>query len=312
MVGQTRPCGGSAMKGCSVSRWFPNATRRAFGLGCCCVLLAATARVGAQTGAAGEAEAQRCEERIGSVQRDVLMKYDDALGELQAGFQKTADLEGALAVRAERQRVAAEQSLSEKNFANEPKGLRALQVQTLSKLQDLVAQLVSETLPKLVELKKQLTVAGKLDEALAVRTAVERLQNNYVPAIRPDPTVAVPAETLLVAFGGDRARADKIYKGQKITVRGVVGGFRQDPADGRNYQVFLTGGSSGGWVQCGFLAGDHRFREERAAINTPVLVIIGKDDAGTVRLQKGSSFDVRGVCEGWDEVVRLARCEVVR
>ena len=116
-----------------------------------------------------------------------------------------------------------------------------------------------------------------------------------------------------MAFGGDRARADKIYKGQKITVRGVVGGFRQDPADTRNYQVFLTGGGSGGWVQCSFLVGDYRFREERAAFNTPVLVISSKEnDAGALRLQKGSSIDVRGVCEGWDEVVRLTRCELVR
>jgi hypothetical protein len=267
----------------------------------------------AQTGAAGEAEAQKCEDRIASVQRDVLMKYDDALGELQLGFQKVADLEGALAVRAERQRLAADQSLSEKNFVNEPRTLRALQAQTLAKSQELVAQLVAETLPKLVELKKQLTIAGKLDDAITVRGAIEKLQNSHVPAVRAEAGSVVPAESLLVAYGGDRARADKIYKGQKIAVRGVVGGFRQDPADGKHYQVFLTGGSGGGWVQCNFLAGENRFREERAAFNTPVLVITGKDsDAGAVRLQKGSPLDVRGVCEGWDEVVRLNRCEIPR
>lgn len=267
----------------------------------------------AQTGAAGEAEAQKCEERIASVQRDVLIKYDEALAELQLGLQRAADLEGALAVRAERQRVTAEQTLSEKNFVGEPKSLRALQAQMLARSQELVAQLVSETLPKLVELKKQLTVAGKLDEAVTVRTAIEKLQSAHVPMIRPDPAVAIPADTLLVAFGGDRARAEKTYKGQKVTVRGVVGGFRQDPADGRHYQVFVTGGTSGGWIQCTFLAGDNRFREERAAFNTPVLVITGRDnESGTLRLQKGSPIDVRGVCEGWDEVVRLTRCEIPR
>lgn len=287
--------------------------RRALPLVLGCALFTLGAEVRGQSGAAGEAEAQKCEERIASVQRDVLMKYDDALGELQLGAQKSADLEGALVLRAERQRLAAEQSLTEKNFVNEPKSLRALQAQTLAKSQELVMQLVSETLPKLVELKKQLTVAGKLDEALAVRTAVEKLQNNHVPAIRPDPTMAVPAETLLVAFGGDRTRADKIYKGQKITVRGVVGGFRVDPTESKNYQVFLTGGSSGGWVQCSFLGGENRFREERTAFNTTVLVITGKDsDAGAQRLQKGSPVEVRGVCEGWDEVVRMARCEIAR
>ena len=267
----------------------------------------------AQTGAAGEAEAQKCEERIASVQRDVFMKYDDALVELLAGLQKAADLEGALAVRTERQRIAAEGTLSEKNFVAEPRALRTLQAQTATKCQELVSQLVSETLPKLVDLKKQLTVAGKLDDAVLVRAAIERLQSTYLPAVRAEPGSVVSAETLIAAYGGDRARADKIYKGQKIVVRGVVGGFRQDPADGKNYQVFLTGGNSGGWVQCGFLAGENRFREERASFNTTVLSITGKEsDAGATRLQKGSAVDVRGVCEGWDEVVHLSRCEIPR
>src|SRR4029434_11040784 len=65
----------------------------------------------AQTLNVGESEGQKYEERIASVQRDVLGRYDDSLAELQLGFQKAADLEGALAVRAERQRVAADQSL---------------------------------------------------------------------------------------------------------------------------------------------------------------------------------------------------------
>ncbi|MEA3209284.1 MAG: tRNA anti-like [Chthoniobacter sp.] len=276
----------------------------------CCWFLISGA-IQAQSSTAGEAEAQKCEDRIAAVQRDVFIKYDDALAELQAGLQKTADLEGALAVRAERQRVAQEQVLSEANLAAEPKTLRALQAQTIARMQEMVKQLVAETLPKLVEFKKQLTVAGKLDEAVAVRAAIEKLQNAHVPVARPDAGSIVPAETLLVAYGGDRARADKTYKGQKMIVRGVVGGFRADPADAKNYQVFLTGGTTGGWVQCTFHGGDHRFREEKAAFNVAVLVITSKDtDSGGARLQKGSPLDVRGICEGWDEVVRMNKCEV--
>ena len=269
--------------------------------------------VRAQTAAVGEAEVQRCEERIASVQRDVLMKYDEALAELQTGFQKAADLENALIVRAERERAAKDQALTEKNFVPEPRAVRTLQAQTLAKSQELIAQLLSDTLPKLIELKKQLTVAGKLDDAVGVRSAIEKLQNTHLPAVRPEPGAVVAAEMVLVAFAGDRARAEKIYKGQKITVRGVVGGYRQDPGDGRNYQVFVTGGSSGGWVQCTFLSGENRFREERGAFNSTVLVINGKDnDAGSVRVQKGSSIEVRGVCEGWDETVRMGHCEIPR
>jgi hypothetical protein len=265
----------------------------------------------AQSAAAGEAEAQKCADRIAAVQRDVLNKYEDALAELQTTFQKTADLEGALAVRTERQRLAQEQSLGEVNLVVEPKGLRALQAQTTTKMQDLLAQLVSETIPKLVELKRQLTVAGKLDDALAVRVAIENLQNRYLPAAKAEPGTVVSAENLVIAYNADRVRADKIYKGQKIVVRGVVGAFRTDPADAKSYQVFLTGGASSGWVQCHFHPGDNRFREEKATYNVQLLVITGKD-GDVVRLQKGSSFDVRGICEGWDEAVRLEKCEVAR
>ena len=69
----------------------------------------------------GESEALKCEEKIASVRRDVLGKYEDALGELQNTLQKAADLEGALTVRDERARLAQEHTLSERNFVGEPK-----------------------------------------------------------------------------------------------------------------------------------------------------------------------------------------------
>ena len=261
-----------------------------------------------QTPNPGEVEAQKCEERIAGVWRDVLGKYDDALAELQAGFQKSADLEGALAVRTEKRRLAEEGALTEKHLVAEPKTLRALQTQTIARMQELTAQLVSETVPKLIEYKKSLTVAGKLDEALAVRAAIEKLQNGYVPVTRADAGKVVAAETILSAYAADRARADKIYKGQRIVVRGVVGGFRADPADAKQYLVYLTSGS-GGWLQCAFAAGDFVIREEKQFNNT-ILVISGKGkDAATLRIQKGIAADIRGVCDGMDEMVRLVKCD---
>lgn len=261
----------------------------------------------------GETEALKCEERIASVQRDVLGKYEDQLGELQNTLQKAADLEGALTVRAERARVAQEHVLSERNFVGEPKALRALQGQQVAKMQELVAQIVAEALPKLVELKKSMTVAGKLDDAVAVRTAIEKLQNSHVPVTRADAGSVVGAEALLLAYAGDRSRADKTYKGQKITVRGVVGGYRQDPADGKFYHIYLAGGNSGGWVQCAFSTNQFRFREEKNGFGAVTLVISPADgDGAVVRVQKSQSLDIRGVCEGQDEVVRLGRCDVAR
>ncbi len=259
----------------------------------------------------GETEVLKCEEKIASVRRDVLGKYTDMLGELQNALQKSADLEGALAVRAERQRVTQEHVLTERNFATEPKALRTLQAQQLAKMHELVAQIVAEAMPKLVELKKSMTVAGKLDDAVAVRTAIEKLQNSHIPVARPDAGSVVPAETLLLAYAGDRARADKTYKGQKLTVRGVVGGYRQDPADTKFFHIYLAGGNSGGWVQCAFPASEYRFREEKTSFGA-TLVVMKDGDNPLARIQKGQTMEIRGVCEGLDEVVRLGRCEIPR
>lgn len=274
--------------------------------------LALSTALPAQNVNLGETEALKCEEKIASVRRDVIGKYEDALGELQATLQKAADLEGAVAVRAERQRLAKDRTLSERDYVPEPKTLRAMQVQHVTKMQELVGQVVAEALPRLIELKKSMTVAGKLDDAVAVRTVIEKLQNSHVPVARPEAGTVVPAETLLLAYSGDRARADKTYKGQKIVVRGAVSGFRVDPADARSYQIYLTGGSSGGFVLCAFSTSAFRFREEKNSFGGVTLAISAADGEGsTWRVQKGQALDIRGTCEGLDEVVRLGRCEVL-
>jgi hypothetical protein len=287
---------------------------------CCALALSVCSTLAAQTPPAnpvnpanlGESEVLKCEEKIASVRRDVLGKYEDALGELQLSLQKAADLEGALAVRAERSRLAQEHTLFERNYVTEPKALRAVQSQYVAKMQELVSQIVADALPKLVELKKSMTMAGKLDEALAVRTAIEKLQNSNVPVAKPDAGSVVPAETLLLAYASDRVRADKTYKAQRIIVRGTIGGYRQDPADTRFFHVYLTGGNSGTWVQCAFSAADFRFREEKSAFGAMTLIVTTKDGEPVARIQKGQNMDIRGVCEGMDEVVRLGRCDVPR
>jgi hypothetical protein len=282
------------------------------------LLLATASPLCAQTSPAtavtmGESEVIKCEEKIATVRREVMNKYEDALAELQGSLQKAGDLEGALAVRAERQRLAQEHILTERNYVTEPKALRAVQMQQMAKMQEMVAAIVAESMPKLVELKKNLTIAGKLDEAVALRTAIEKLQNSNVPVARPDAGSVVTAETLLLAYAGDRARADKTYKGQKLTLRGVIGGYRQDPGDTKFFNIYLTGGGNGGWVQCAFAAADYRFREDKTAFGATSLTILSKDGESTLaRIQKGQNMEIRGVCEGLDEVVRLGKCEIPR
>ena len=278
--------------------------------------IAAAATACAQTvappsaGSIGEAEAQKVDDKVATVRRDVLSKYESALGELQIQFQKAADLESALAARTERQRVHTEGTLSEADILPEPKSLRTLQQTTLSKMQDLVSGVVSEALPKLIEYKKQLTVDGRLDDALAVKQAIERVQNSNVPITRADAGSIVPAETLVRAYSADRSRADKTYKGVRIAVRGAMAGYRLDPNNAKSLLVYVTGGTSGGWVQCAFNITQWRYREDRAG-NAVTLVLIPKDGS-EVRMPKGQQVDILGDCTGWDEMVKLAKCDVAR
>ena len=268
-------------------------------------------RVAIPSGASlGESEAQKIEDRIATVRRDVLSKYEAQLGELQLQLQKIADLEGSIAVRDERTRVHTEQALSESNFARDPKSLRTLQQTTHSKMNELVSGVVTEALPKLVELKKQLTVDGRLDDALVVKQTIERLQNANVPIVRAEAGSIVPAETLLRAYGADRSRADKTYKGVRIAVRGVMAGYKLDPENGKTLLVYLTGGTTTGWVLCSFSLTQWRYREDRASTGV-VLVLIPKD--GTeLRVPKGGPMDILGDCTGWDEMVKLSKCDIPR
>jgi hypothetical protein len=280
------------------------------------LFLAFTAHVHAQrvavpSGASlGESEAQKIEERIATVRRDLLSKYETQLGELQFQLQKVADLEGSLAVRDERARIHTEQALSDTNFVTDPKSLRTLQMTTLTKMNDLVSGVVAESLPKLVELKKHLTVEGRLDDAVAVKQAIERLQNANVPIRRAEAGGIVPADTLMRAYNADRARADKTYKDVRIAVRGMVAGYKLDPENGKNLLVFLTANGSTGWVQCSFSLTQWRYREDRSSTGT-VLVLIPKDGTEP-RITKGQQMDILGDCLGWDEMVKLAKCDVPR
>jgi hypothetical protein len=274
-------------------------------------LVAVPIQVGkAQTATAAEAEAHHCMERLESVRREILGKYEDQLGELQAQFQKTADLESALAVRAELQRVRGEKALGELHLVTDPKALRALQQQSMAKMEELSAGVVSEAVPRLVEVKKALTIAGQLDDAVKVRTLIERLQNDHVPLTRPGPGELVQADTLLTAYAADRTRADKAYKDARVTVRGTMVTYRIDANDTRRATLYLGKPGGTGWIACAFDSGV-RFREDKA-FNVATLVVSPLAGGTPLRWQMGQTVEILGTCEGFEDVVRLGKCELPR
>lgn len=264
----------------------------------------------AQTAAAAEAEAAKCLDRIASVRREVLGKYEDQLMELQNQAQKGADLDNALIIRGERQRLEKDKVLSAPHFVDEPKSLRTLQQQTVSHFEELCAAVVAESIPKLVELKKSLTVAGQLDDAVTVRNLITKLQNDHVPLVRPANGDFVSIDTLVTAYAADRTRADQAYKDVRIAVRGNLAAYRLDANDSRKITLYLGRTSGTGWVAC-FFEGGIRFREDKAFNNT-ALVVLNAGGQILARWSTGQPVEIQGTCSGFEDVVRLVKCELTR
>jgi hypothetical protein len=74
-------------------------------------------------------------------------------------------------------------------------------------------------------LKKALTVAGNLDDAVTVRGLIEKLQNDHLTMERPENGQLVPAKTLLLAYAADRerpTRRTKVFVSRCARVRRCV------------------------------------------------------------------------------------------
>jgi hypothetical protein len=258
-----------------------------------------------------KAELERCERRIREVKTEIAHKYEAELGKVRQAFQKSADLEGALLVREEERRLLADAGLESGHLKKEPAFLRELQEVFLQKQLDLVSQVVRESLPKLVEIKKQLTVAGRLDEAVEVRAAVGRLQKQLGPARRVSEGTALGVDDLVQAYQVDRERAETMYRGVRLALSGRVWGTRPEGREGGSVLVLAggAGGGEGAAVECGFAAGEYRWIQETQGQT----VVLGLQPAGSRGLlwkgARGTVLEVVGRCEGWgDGGLRLSNC----
>lgn len=261
-----------------------------------------------------QVEVERSERNIKAVRVEICNRYEKKLSELRAAFQKAADLEGALAVRAEEQRIASEtdRPLEPRHLVEEPRGLREIQTELVGKQAEMIAQIVVEAVPKLVEMKKNLTVAGKLDEAVEVRAAILRLQDAMSPPQRVAANAQVNVEEVYQAYQSSKERADKIYRGVKVLLRGRVAGVRPDPREPGSLSLVLYGGVEGALVDCAFPVGEYRVREERQGQAVVYVVAHGNNDSGALRVQRGAVAEFAGRCDGSDGGLRFSGCGLPR
>jgi hypothetical protein len=261
-----------------------------------------------------QSELDRTERSMRAVRVEIGNRYEKKLLELRAGFQKVGDLEGALAVRSEEQRILGEpeRPLETRHLVEEPRSLREVQTELLGKQSEMISQLVLEVVPKLVDMKKTLTVAGKLDEAVEVRSAIQRLQDATSPAQRLSPGAQVSAEEVYQAYQSSKERADKIYRGVKVLLRGRVAGVRPDPREPGALTLVLFGGVEGALVDCAFPAGEYKVREERQGQAVVYVVAHGNNDSGALRLPRGGVAEFSGRCDGSDGGLRFSGCGLPR
>jgi hypothetical protein len=120
----------------------------------------------------------------------------------------------------------------------------------------------------------------------------------------------VTADALIQSYSADRGRADKTYKGVRIAARGAMSGYRIDPNDAKNLVVYLAPQTASGWVQCIFSLTNWRYREDKLGASAS-LVLIARDGS-EVRIGRGQQVDILGDCTGWDEMVKLVKCDISR
>ncbi|MEI6712971.1 MAG: hypothetical protein WCO60_04420 [Verrucomicrobiota bacterium] len=259
-----------------------------------------------------KSELERCQRRLREVRVEMMNRYESELPKLRVKFQKAADLESSLLIRAEEQRMASDRTLDASNLVDDPRSLRELQDSIIQKQTELIAQVVADSVPKLVELKKGLTVAGRLDEAVEVRAAIMEIQGTGTPAQRMPSGTQVSVEDVYQAYQTSRERADKMYKGVKVLLSGRVMGVRPDPRDSNNIVLVLFGGSEGALVDCAFAINDYRLREERSGGNVFFVLNSLSANQPPVKIQRGMNVEFMGKCDGWDGAVRFSGCTIPR
>jgi hypothetical protein len=111
--------------------------------------------------------------------------YVEALRGLQPALQKSGDLEGWVAVNKELERFARDGNIPDETVVETPAALRAVQVDykarpdryLLDKAQR-IRSLADMYLKRLEATKKHLTVAGKMDEAMAWNDEIKRVESS--------------------------------------------------------------------------------------------------------------------------------------
>ena len=162
--------------------------------------LASVAAEGSNGGVRGKAVdiVTQCEAEIRQKVITSQAQYAKELEALAKSYQAKGELESVFAVKNEQDRFMNSGRIEDANIVPSPVELRNLQAQYKALPEQIGQQTAKQYLTSLEEKKKNLTVEGKLDEAMAVKKDIEKLQARYsVEATKPRPPHVIVGKWLV-------------------------------------------------------------------------------------------------------------------
>ena len=121
----------------------------------------------------------QCEQEIRSKIATALAQYAKELDALAKSFQAKGELEAIMVVKNEQERFKNAGRIDDANIVESPAELHDIQAKYKALPETIGQQTAKQFLTALEEKKKNLTVEGKLDEAMAVKKDIEKIQARY-------------------------------------------------------------------------------------------------------------------------------------
>ncbi len=122
----------------------------------------------------------RCDDEIRKQSAPIRERYQEDLDALAKSYQAQGDLDNLLAVKSEQERFSKSAKIDLPDIVRTPQKLRELQEKYRESFSKTARSVARQHVADLEELKRTLTVDGKLDEAIAVQSQIRALKQKYM------------------------------------------------------------------------------------------------------------------------------------
>ena len=137
----------------------------------------------------------QCEAEIRQKVITAQAQYAKELEALAKSYQAKGELESVFAVKNEQDRFMNSGRIEDANIVPSPVELRNLQAQYKALPEQIGQRTAKQYLTSMEEKKKNLTVEGKLDEAMSVKKDIEKIQARYSVEVKSDSANSIAAIT---------------------------------------------------------------------------------------------------------------------